>query len=110
MSEVTRSDKVVRQARVITALNSQINFLLCELYTIKPDHKMFIDSPSLGEQVKKLSELVKKQVSKSNNDATQFAKENPSTDPNVERYNHFHEKENQNNTTTLSFPKKVSSL
>lgn len=102
MSEVTRSDKVVRQARVITALNSQINFLLCELYTIKPDHKMFIDSPSLGEQVKKLSELVKKQVSKSNNDATQFAKENPV--PVTEK------PDNENNTTILSFPKKVSSL
>ena len=79
MSKVTRSDKVVsaRLLGVITALNSQINFLLCEIYTIKPDHKIFIDSPSLGEQVKKLTELVKKQVSKSNNDATQFAKENP---------------------------------
>ena len=97
MSEVTRSDKVVRQARVLTALNSQINFLLCELYTIKPDHKMFIDSPSLGEQVKKLSELVK-----SNNDATQFAKENPV--PVTEK------PDNENNTTILSFPKKVSSL
>ena len=77
MSKVTQIDKVVKQAQAITVMQQQINFLLCELYTVKPKHKMFIDSPSLGEQVKKLTELVKKQVSKSNNDATQFAKENP---------------------------------
>jgi GTPase Era involved in 16S rRNA processing len=77
MSKVTQMDKVVKQAQAITVMNNQINFLLCELYTIKPDHRIFMDSPSLGEQVKKLSALVAKQVSKSTADATQFAKENP---------------------------------
>ena len=81
MSKVTQMDKVIKQAQAINILNNQINFLLCELYTIKPNHRIFMDNPSLGEQVKKLNELVAKQVSKSTADATQFAKENPVTGP-----------------------------
>ena len=81
MSKVTQMDKVIKQAQAINILNNQVNFLLCELYTIKPNHKIFMDSPSLGEQVKKLNELVAKQASKSTADATQFAKENPVTVP-----------------------------
>ena len=99
MSKVTQMDKVIKQAQAINILNNQVNFLLCELYTIKPNHKIFMDSPSLGEQVKKLNELVAKQVSKSDADATQFAKENPVTEPST----------NENNTTILSFPKQVNS-
>ena len=72
MSKVTQMDKVIKQAQAINILNNQVNFLLCELYTVKPDHKIFIDSPSLGEQVKKLNSLINTKA-----DADQFKKENP---------------------------------
>jgi hypothetical protein len=56
VSTITMKTKIIEQANLITLQSNQINSLLVELYRAKPKHKIFIDSPNLALNVKKLSD------------------------------------------------------
>jgi hypothetical protein len=51
MSLTIIKTKVVEQAEKIAVMSQQMNFLLRELYRVKPDHEVFVQNVTLAKNV-----------------------------------------------------------
>jgi len=52
MGNINIKDKLIQQAQMIRVLQVQGNFLIRELYKLKPDHEVFIKNPELAKTLK----------------------------------------------------------
>jgi hypothetical protein len=71
MGNATLKEKVVIQAKEIINLGLEINYLIQELYKVKPDHELFLKNPKMVEKIKQTLEAQTKIKKEETNQGTQ---------------------------------------
>ncbi len=65
MSIITMKNKCIQQARQIGVLQVQTNYLIRELYKLKPDHEVFTKNPQLAATLKGVIENEQRRLEQS---------------------------------------------
>jgi hypothetical protein len=60
MSNATMKEKIIYQAMQLNALQTELNYLIKELYKLNPTHELFEKSPEMTKSVKEAIEIEKK--------------------------------------------------
>lgn len=67
MSTITLKDKCIIQAQQINFLQLQSNYLIRELYKLKPDHEVFVKNPQLATTLKGVIDAEQRRLGQSAN-------------------------------------------